>query len=91
LFAIARHQAVWVTALRDARGLASAMIEGRPTAVERRWHRRDVERIEKFHWGRELGNAQPVNALQRLVISRLANSPDLHERFADLIDGRCCP
>jgi flavin-dependent dehydrogenase len=78
-------------ALRDARGLASAIVEGSPGAVERWWRRRDAERIEMFHWGRELGDTQPVDALQRLVIARLANSPDLHERFGEIIDGRRRP
>lgn len=78
-------------ALRDARGLAWAVAEGGPAAVERWWRRRDAERIEMFHWGRELGNAEPVNALQRLAIARLANSQDLRERFGDIIDGRRRP
>jgi len=78
-------------ALRDARGLASAVLEGSPAAIERWWRRRDAERIEIFHWGRELGNAEPVNALQQLVIDRLASSTDLHERFAEIIDGRRPP
>lgn len=78
-------------ALRDAHGLAEAIIDGSPLAAERWWRRRDAERIEMFHWGRELGNAEPVNSLQRLMISRLANSPDLHKRFGEIIDGRCSP
>ncbi len=78
-------------ALRDARGLAGAMVDGAPGAAERWWRRRDAERIEIFHWGRELGNAEPVNALQRLAMSRLARSPDLHPRFGEIIDGRRSP
>ena len=78
-------------ALRDARGLAGAIVDGSPGAGERWWRRRDAERIEMFHWGRELGNAEPVNALQRLMISRLAGSPDLHRRFGEIIDGRRSP
>jgi 2-polyprenyl-6-methoxyphenol hydroxylase-like FAD-dependent oxidoreductase len=78
-------------ALRDARGLSTAIVDGGPGAGERWWRRRDAERIEMFHWGRELGNAEPVNALQRLVMPRLAGSPDLQRRFGEIIDGRRSP
>jgi flavin-dependent dehydrogenase len=78
-------------ALRDARGLAEAIADASPLAGELWWRRRDAERIEMFHWGRELGNAEPVNALQRLAISRLASSPALHKRFGEVIDGRRSP
>jgi menaquinone-9 beta-reductase len=78
-------------ALRDAHGLASAIDAGHPAAIELWWRRRDVERIELFHWSRELGNEEPVNALQRLVLARMADSPDLHERFAEVMEGRLNP
>ena len=78
-------------ALRDARGLADAIVGGKPAGTERWWHRRDAERIEMFHWSRELGNAEAVNALQRIVISRMQGSPDLHDRFAKILDGGLCP
>ncbi|MGA8745033.1 MAG: NAD(P)/FAD-dependent oxidoreductase [Solirubrobacterales bacterium] len=78
-------------ALRDARGLADAIVDGSPRSVESWWRRRDAERIEMFHWSRELGDAQPVNSLQRLMISRLANSADLQQRFGRMIDGQCSP
>jgi flavin-dependent dehydrogenase len=77
-------------ALRDARGLAGAVL-GSPGGAERWWRRRDAERIEMFHWSRELGRSQAVNALQRLVMGRLADSPDLPDRFAEIIDGRLRP
>ncbi len=78
-------------ALRDARGLASAILDGSPRAIERWWRRRDVERIEMFHWARELGDTQAVNALQRLVLARLTDAPGLHERFAEIFDGHLRP
>jgi flavin-dependent dehydrogenase len=78
-------------ALRDARGLATAILNRSPRAIERRWRRRDAERIEMFHWARELGDTRPVDALQRLVLARMTNAPDLHERFADIIDGQLRP
>jgi len=56
-------------ALRDARSLATAVLEGTDAALERYWRRRDVERIEMYLWGRDVGEANAVNALERLVAS----------------------
>ncbi len=78
-------------ALRDARGLAEAVAKGGGAGVEGWWRRRDAERIEMFHWSRELGNAESVNALQRVVIARMDASPDLHDRFARILDGGLRP
>jgi hypothetical protein len=78
-------------ALRDAHALAAAVLERESHALERWWRRRDVERIEMFHWACDLGRAQPVNALQRLTVERLALQPELHGRFGEIIDGRRSP
>lgn len=78
-------------ALGDAHGLADAVLQGGPRAVERWWHRRDLERLEMFHWSRDLGRAETVNALQRLTAARLATSPALHDRFGEIVDGRRAP
>ncbi len=78
-------------ALRDARGLADAIVGGSPAGAEGWWRRRDAERVEMFHWSRELGNSEAVNALQRIVISRMQASPDLHDRFAKILDGELRP
>lgn len=76
-------------ALRDARGLALAIsaAEDDRKAIERWWRSRDAEQVEIFYWSQELGRAQPVNALQRLAITRLAEYPRLQERFANVILG----
>jgi menaquinone-9 beta-reductase len=78
-------------ALRDARELATAIVSRTPGAVERWWRQRDVVRIEMFHWSRDLGRAQAVDALQRLTAARMAKSPKLHGRFAQVIDGQRSP
>lgn len=78
-------------ALRDARELAGAIVEGTEPALERWWRRRDVERIEMFYWSRELGRADGVNALQRLSATRFATSPELRSRFGEIIDGHRPP
>jgi hypothetical protein len=80
-------------AMRDARGLAVAIsaADDDRKAIERWWRSRDAEQVEIFYWSQELGRAQPVNALQRLAIARLAESPHLQERFANVIMGRTRP
>ena len=78
-------------ALRDGRALADAVVDGDPAAVRRWWRRRDVERVELFHWGRELGSAEPVTAMQRLIASGLAAEPELGLRLGAVIDGRLSP
>ena len=62
-------------ALRDAHGLAEALCTGCDwREAEGWWRRRDVERIEMFRWSQDLGRAQAVNALQRLVATRMPSS-----------------
>jgi len=78
-------------ALRDAHALADALIARGPLALERWWRQRDAERVEMFHWSRDLGRAQTVNALQRLTVDGLATSPALRGRFGEIIDGRRAP
>lgn len=78
-------------ALRDAHRLGAAIVEGGSGGLQRWWRRRDLERVEMFHWSRDLGRAQAVNALQRLTAARLATWPALHDRFGEVIDGRRRP
>jgi flavin-dependent dehydrogenase len=78
-------------ALRDAHSLADAALAGRPSAIREWWRRRDVERIEMFHWARDLGRAQPVTPLQRMTAAGLAADTALQPRFGDVIDGRRSP
>ncbi len=78
-------------ALRDAHGLAQAVLEGGPEATQVWWRRRDVERVEMFYWSREMGRAEPVNALQRLATGRLGRSPKLQGNFAEMMAGERRP
>ena len=77
-------------ALRDARAVAEAVLEGDPAALQAWWRRRDLERIEMFQWSRELGAAEPVDALKRLLPALLA-APGLEGSFGEVIDGRRSP
>jgi menaquinone-9 beta-reductase len=93
----ARHHKEFVVglgisdALRDARGLAQAILDEDPIAVERWWRWRDAEQVEMFSWSRELGDSRPVNGLQRLAAARLGESPALAYRLGDVLDGRLRP
>lgn len=78
-------------ALRDARSLSRAILEGGDAALERYWRRRDAERIETFCWSRDLGAADAVNALERLVAERMAAAPRLQDRMGAVVDGRISP
>ncbi len=78
-------------ALRDAKSLATAVLEGTDDALERYWRRRDVERIEMYFWARDVGEANAVSALERLVAERAASEPALATRLGDVIDGRISP
>lgn len=82
-------------ALRDAHGLANAITNnnGSPDEMSLRlwWLQRDVQRIETFRWAAELGQPQPVDALKRLVATRLAHAPELADRIGQVIDGRLSP
>jgi 2-polyprenyl-6-methoxyphenol hydroxylase and related FAD-dependent oxidoreductases len=78
-------------ALRDAHKLSLAILGSGPAAIEAWWRARDIERIEFFHWGRELGRADPVDALRRLTAQRLPCAPHLQGRLGEIIDGRLSP
>ncbi len=78
-------------ALRDARNLAAAILEGHPTSFERYWRQRDVDRMEIFHWSRDLGAPDHVNALERLVGRHTTGAPDVQPRLGAVLDGRLSP
>jgi menaquinone-9 beta-reductase len=81
-------------ALRDARDLARAITASGgvdDVALRPWWRERDVRRIETFRWAGELGRPQRVDALKRLVATRLAHEPELAGRLGEVIDGRLSP
>lgn len=75
-------------ALRDARSLAAAMVEGGEVALQRHWRRRDVERLAMFRWGQDVGQADAVTAVERLVAARVALAPELGAGLGDVLAGR---
>jgi flavin-dependent dehydrogenase len=78
-------------ALRDARTLAAAIVDGSDRAFERYWRERDLARIEMFRWGEDLGRPDRVNALERLVAESASSTPGLESRFGSVVDGRISP
>jgi flavin-dependent dehydrogenase len=78
-------------ALRDAHELSLALLHADQADLQRWWRRRDVDRIDMFHWAAELGRPEPVDALRRLTAARLATAPELRARFGEVIDGRLSP
>jgi len=78
-------------ALRDARSLAAAILDDRPAALEHYWRTRDVERMALFHWSRDLGAADAVDPLERLMAERAPADPALLLRLGAILDGRLSP
>jgi menaquinone-9 beta-reductase len=78
-------------ALRDAHELSLAIVDTGEADLDRWWRRRDVERIEMFHWAADLGRSEPVDALRRLTAARLATAPEIRARFGGIWDGRLSP
>jgi flavin-dependent dehydrogenase len=78
-------------ALRDARHLAEAIVDGGPQSLERYWRQRDVDRMELFCWSADLGAADSVNGLERLVGERVSQHPRVAPRLGAVIDGRLSP
>lgn len=71
-------------ALRDARTLGRAIIEGGDYALERYWRQRDATSVDLFEYARSRGALAHNNPLSRLLYSKLASDPMLHTRLVDV-------
>ena len=78
-------------ALRDARALAAAILDGDELALERYWRQRDVDSFELFNFAREMGDLDYNNPLNQLVIGKIGATPALHHRIVDIIDRKRSP
>lgn len=78
-------------ALRDARSLARAIVDGSELALNRYWRERDLNSIDLFHFAKDMGDPNYVNPLNRLVFSRVQKAPDLIERLAASVDRQFSP
>jgi flavin-dependent dehydrogenase len=67
-------------AVRDARALATAIVEGGDEALVRYWRERDVASTELYAFARSLGEVGYNNAFNRTLFERLASRADLRDR-----------
>jgi len=78
-------------ALRDARALSAAIVEGTDAALERYWRERDVKSVELFHFARDMGELDYNNPFNQLLIGKVATTPALHERVIEVINRERSP
>lgn len=68
-------------ALRDARALSRAIIEGGDQALVRYWRQRDATSIDLFEYSRSRGALTNNTPLSRILFARLAADPALQARL----------
>lgn len=68
-------------ALRDARALAQALLEGGDHALQRYWRERDAASIDLFEYSRNRGDLHHNNPLSRILYRKLAADPALQARL----------
>lgn len=78
-------------ALRDARALSAAIVEGSDAALERYWRQRDVDSLELFSMAQDMGEIEYNNPVTQLVMRKAARSPELRRRFVDVLMRRHSP
>jgi len=78
-------------ALRDARSLAAAILEGGDAALERYWRQRDVDSCALFNFARDLGELDYDNPLNRIAFEKLAADPRLHDRVREVVERTRSP
>jgi flavin-dependent dehydrogenase len=78
-------------ALRDARSLATAIVDGSDTALERYWRRRDLDSVGSLRVGEDLGAAGAGSHLERALFIRLATAPAVAQRLLAVALARSVP
>jgi flavin-dependent dehydrogenase len=78
-------------ALRDARNLARAILEGGDGALRRYHLQRDVDSLELFQFAKDIGDPAYINPLNALVFERAEKRPDIAERLALSVDRVIAP
>ncbi len=68
-------------ALRDARALGWAIIEGEDQALVRYWRQRDATSIDLFEYSRSRGALAHNNPLSRILYGKLAADPVMRARL----------
>lgn len=78
-------------ALRDAKALAQAILDGSDRALERYWRERDVASLPLFYFARDMGAVDYNNAFNRLFFERVSAKPALSARLVDVVERRVSP
>ncbi|MGU7811518.1 NAD(P)/FAD-dependent oxidoreductase [Burkholderia sp. AW49-1] len=78
-------------ALRDARALAQAIVEGDEHALECYWRQRDATSIDLFEYSRARSALGHNNPLSRILYRKLANDPELQARLLASQNRQCSP
>jgi menaquinone-9 beta-reductase len=78
-------------ALRDARNLAPAILDGSDVALLRYWRQRDVDSIELFEFARYMGDPAYVNRLNEQVYKMSVGRPAILARLAAQADREISP
>jgi flavin-dependent dehydrogenase len=78
-------------ALRDARNLARAILEGGDAALRRYHRQRDVDSIDLFHFAKEMGEPEYLNPLNEIVFREMGRSSALAEKLGESADRTISP
>lgn len=78
-------------ALRDAKALASALVDGRPAALDAYHHERDVESIPLYFNAENMGSLELDNPFNRMVFRRLNADASLAPRILAALERRVSP
>jgi flavin-dependent dehydrogenase len=78
-------------ALRDARNLARAILEGGDGALRRYHLQRDLDSLELFQFAKNLGDPSFINPLNAVIFERAKTSPEIAERLAMSADRVIVP
>jgi menaquinone-9 beta-reductase len=78
-------------ALRDAKALALAILDGREAALPVYWRERDVHSIPLYANATAMGSLDYDNPFNELIIRKFASVPGLGERLQQVFDREVSP
>jgi menaquinone-9 beta-reductase len=78
-------------ALRDAKSLARAILDGRDVALERYWRQRDVDSVPLYFNASDMGALEYANPFTELVYQRANAAPEIKQRMRAVFDRELSP
>ncbi len=78
-------------ALRDAKALGRAILDGREAAMEVYWRRRDVESLPFYENALLMGALDYDNPLNELILSKASESPAMVDRLRLTFERKLSP